>query len=179
VKKLFGSTSIEDALQRLETVTAEEARMVGAEALRAIHGVGDAVKAVEGRVRGVEERIEGVNDRVKGIGDMVVLGAQKMLNLSSLSSIFMPLGVDKTERQIASESGMIDAEDLKTTNEANAKIECVDNMTQGGMRDTPEGASDAVGNADNVRGPINETKPGVKGARIIRNFSSEPLLSIS
>jgi len=82
VKKLLGSTGIEDALQKLETVTAEEARMAGAEALKAIHGVGDgvqgihdAVKAVEDRVRGVEERIQGVDDRVKGIGDLVVIGA--------------------------------------------------------------------------------------------------------
>jgi len=155
VKKLVGSIGIEDALQRLETVTAEEARMAGAEALKAIHGVGDgvqgihdAVKAVEDRVRGVEERIQGVDDRVKGIGDVVVLGAQKMLNLSSLSSIFIPLGVDKTGRQMASDSGAIDAESLETTNEANTKIEYVDNMTQGTIRDTLEGASDGAGNVE-------------------------------
>ena len=180
VKKLAGRTDIEDALQRLETVTAEEARMAGAEALKAIHGVGDgvqgihdAVKAVEDRVRGVEEKIQGVDDRVKGIGDMVVLGAQKILNLSSLSSIFIPSGVDKTGRQMVSNPGAIDAESLKTTNEANlnTKIEYVDNMTQGSIRVTLEGTSDDAGNADSVHGPIKDTEArGVQSAHIIRNL---------
>jgi hypothetical protein len=178
VKKLAGRTDIEDALQRLETVTAEEARMAGAEALRAIHGVGDgvqgihdAVKAVENRMRGVEEKIQGVDDKVKGIGDMVVLGAQKMLNLSSLSSIFISLSVGKAGRHIASDSGAIDAESHKTTNEANTKIEYVDNMTQGSRRDTLEGASDDAGNAGNVHGAIKETKArDIGGAHIICNL---------
>ena len=93
VKKLVGRTDIEDALRSLETVTVEEARMTGAEALKAIHSVGkgihDAVKVVEDRMRDVKGMIQGVDDRVKGIVDMVVIGAQKMLNLSSLSSMFI------------------------------------------------------------------------------------------
>ena len=82
VKKLVGRADIEDALQRLETVTVEEARMAGAEALKAIHDVGnevqgihDAVKAVEDCVRDVKEIMQGVDDRVKGIGNLVVTGA--------------------------------------------------------------------------------------------------------
>ncbi len=71
---------------------------------------------------------------------------------------------------MASDSGAIDAESLKTTNEANTEIEYVDNMTQG-IRDTLEGASDGAGNADNVHGPIKETEArGVEGAHIIRNL---------
>ena len=188
VKKLVGRTHIEDALQRLETVTVEEARMAAAEALKAIHGIGDgvqgihdAVKAVGDCVRDVKEMIQGADDRVKGIGDTVVIGAQEMLNLSSLSSVFILLSVEKSGRQMTTDPDMIHAESPKTRDEANNKIENVDNMTQGSsMRDTLEGASDGVGNADSVQGPIKETEArGIKGAHIIRNRSFELLLRVS
>lgn len=93
LKRFVGRKDIEGALQRLEKVTAEEARMAAAEALKAIHGVGnqvggevhgvhDALKVVEDRVRGVEgllqgvgDMLQGVDDRVKDIGDKVTTGA--------------------------------------------------------------------------------------------------------
>ena len=72
LKKLVGRTDIEDALQRLETVTVEETRMAAAEALKAIHDVGngvrgihDAVKVVEDCVRDTKEIIQAVDDRMK------------------------------------------------------------------------------------------------------------------
>jgi len=72
--------------------------MAAAEALKAIHGVGDevqgihdAVKAVEDRVKGVEGMIQGVGDTVKGIGDMVILGEQTFFNFLSLFSLFIPI----------------------------------------------------------------------------------------
>jgi len=69
LKKLVGRKAIEDALQRLEEVTLEEARMAGAEALKAIHGVGtkvdDTLKAMEGMFQGVGDRLQGVDDRVR------------------------------------------------------------------------------------------------------------------
>jgi len=90
-----GRKDIEDALQRLEKVTLEEARMAVAEALKAIHGVGDQVgdkvdgvqdtlkvvedrmKGVEGMLQGVGDILQGVDDRVRGIGNKVgVTGAQ-------------------------------------------------------------------------------------------------------
>ena len=187
VKKLVGRTDIEDALQRLETVTVEETRMAAAEALKAIHGVGDgvqgihdAVKAVGDCVRDVKEMIQGVDDRVKGIGDTVVIGAQEMLNLSSLSSVFILLGVENSGRQMTPDPDMIHAESHKTRDEANNKIENVDNMAQAIMRDTLEGALDGVGNPDSVQGPIKETEArGIEGAHIIRNRSSELLLRVS
>ena len=106
VKKLVGRTDIEDALQRLEKVTVEETRMAAAEALKAIHGVGnkvgdgvlgihDAVKAVENRVRDVEGMIQGVGDmlqgvdeRVKGIGDMVIIGAPNVQLLIAIFGVY-------------------------------------------------------------------------------------------
>jgi len=98
LKKLVGRTDIEDALQRLEKVTLEEARMAGAEAQKAIHGVGnqvgdkvdgvqDTLKVVEDKMRGVEgmlqgvgDILQGVDDKVKEIGNKVITGAQNPFN---------------------------------------------------------------------------------------------------
>jgi len=81
---------------------------------------------------------------------------------------------------MATDPDAIHAETLKTTNEADNKMEYVDNMTQRSMRDTLEGASDGAGNADNVQDLIKETEVrGVKGAHIIRNLSSEPPPTVS
>jgi len=91
MKKLLGRTDIEDALQRLETVTEEEARMAAAEALKAIHGVGDAVRGIHDAVRDFREMVQGGDDRAKGIGDKAVIGAQKLSNISSLSSTLILL----------------------------------------------------------------------------------------
>jgi archaellum component FlaC len=93
LKKLVGRKDIEDALQRLEKVTVDEARMAAAEALKAVHGaknevggkvdgVQDTLKVVEERMRGVEGMLQGVGDisqgvdgRVKDIGNKVIPSA--------------------------------------------------------------------------------------------------------
>ena len=71
----MGRTDIEDALQRLEQVVLEEARMAAAESLKAIHGVGsnvqDALKAVEDRMRGMEGMLQGGGNRSQGVDDRV------------------------------------------------------------------------------------------------------------
>ncbi|KAH9986506.1 hypothetical protein BJV77DRAFT_1070932 [Russula vinacea] len=83
MKKLVGRTDIEDALQRLEKVTLEEARMATAEALKAIHGVGnqvgdkvdgvqDKLKIVEDKMRVVEGILQCVDDKVKEISNKVI-----------------------------------------------------------------------------------------------------------
>ena len=177
-------------MKRLETVTVEEARMAAAEALKAIHGVGDevqgihdAVKAVGDCVRDVKDMIQGVDDRVKGIGNMVAIGAHRMLKLSSLSSIFIQLRVETTGRQMESGPDVIDsdAESPKTTNGANNKIEHrVNNMVSD--HDILKGAPCGVENADHLQGTIKETEAtgrSVKGAHIICNLSLEPLPSVS
>ena len=99
----MGRTDIEDALQRLEKVTMEEAKMAVAEALKAIHGVGNQVgdkvdgvlKVVEERMRGVEGMLQGVGDvlqgvdgRVKDIGNKVITGAQAIQLVLPLVSLF-------------------------------------------------------------------------------------------
>lgn len=72
---LVGKKDIEDALQRLEEVTLEEARMAAAEALRAIHGVGtkvgDTMKAMEDRMKDMEGMLQDVGDKLKGVDDKV------------------------------------------------------------------------------------------------------------
>jgi archaellum component FlaC len=112
LKKLAGRTDMEDALQRLEKLTLEEGRMAGAEALRAIHGIGnkvgdkmqDALQAVHDKVGGVENmlqgvtvmlqgvgnKVQGVDDRVKDMGDKVINGAQTVpLAMSTNLIVYM------------------------------------------------------------------------------------------
>ena len=103
----MGRTDIEDALQRLEKVTMEEVKMTAAEALKAIHGVGnqvgdkvdgvhDTLKAVEDRMRGVEGMLQGVGNILRGIdgrvikdiGNKVITGAQAIQLASPLLSLF-------------------------------------------------------------------------------------------
>jgi hypothetical protein len=82
MKKFVGRKDIEDALQRLEKVTVEEARMAAAEALKAVHGarnevggkvggVQDTHKVAEERMRGVEGMLQGVGDMLQGVDDRV------------------------------------------------------------------------------------------------------------
>lgn len=179
MKKLVGRTDIEDALQRLETATVEEVQMAAAEALKAIHKVRDVAREIHHTVRDVREMIRGGGDRVKGIDDKAVIGAQKVLILSSLSPMLILLRVEKTERQMASDHEAIHAETPKTTKEANNRIQCVGNMAQGCMCDTLEGASEGAGNSDSVQNPIKRTGAGgVGGAHIICNLSSGLLPSV-
>jgi hypothetical protein len=88
-----GKADIEDALQRLEEVTLEEARMAAAESLEAIHGVGsnvqDMLKAMEDRMKGMEGmlqgRLKGVDDRVDAVKDKATNSAQTFHGSSQLS----------------------------------------------------------------------------------------------
>ena len=77
LKKLVGRKAIEDALQRLEEVTLEETRMAGVEALKAIHGVGTTLKAMEGMLQGVGDRPQGVDDRVRDTGSGKVINSAR------------------------------------------------------------------------------------------------------
>jgi septation ring formation regulator EzrA len=118
LKAFVGRKDIEDALQRLERVTVEEARMAAAEALKAVHGakdevggkvdgVQDTLKVVEERMRGFEDMLQGVGDflqgvdgRVKDIGNKVTTGASTD-QLALLLSLLLRLGVEKTGQQMA------------------------------------------------------------------------------
>lgn len=128
LKKIVGGKDIEDALQRLEKVTVEEARMAAAEALKAIHGVGNQVddtvhgvqntlKVVEDRMRGVEGMLQGVGDmlqgvdnRVKDIGNKVTIGAQTVQLVICNTHCFIWLGFEKSGGQTPSDVDAVAAD---------------------------------------------------------------------
>ena len=62
LKKLAGRMDLEDALQRLDTLTQEEARMALAEVLRISHSVREEVTVVDGKVQSVGEKVQVVID---------------------------------------------------------------------------------------------------------------------
>ena len=66
MKKLVGRTDIEDALQRLEKLTQEEARMATAEGLKVTHGIDSKVEDVGDKVKGVDDRVKDVGDKITG-----------------------------------------------------------------------------------------------------------------
>jgi hypothetical protein len=79
VKKLIGRTEIDDALNRLDKLTQEEARMAAAQNLKVMHtvdkrveGVADTVVAIDNRVAGVDDRVVTVDDRVKVVDNKVM-----------------------------------------------------------------------------------------------------------
>ena len=73
LKKLIGRKDVEDALQRLDALTQEEARMAAAEVLTITRGIDDKVKDVGNKVKDVDEKVEGVDERVQAV-DMKVDG---------------------------------------------------------------------------------------------------------
>ncbi len=67
LKKLIGKKDVEDALQRLDQLTQEEARMAAAEVLTITRGIDDKVKGVDDKVKDVDEKVEGVDERVQAV----------------------------------------------------------------------------------------------------------------
>ena len=174
MKKLVGRKDIEDAMQRLESVIVEEARMAVAEARKAIHDVGykvgdeaqgihDAVRAVGDRVGNVEAMIKGV----KGIGDMVIIGTQKNVQLTTSVLIVYAIFCQKTGRQIANDPHAPVTEIRKILHGSDNRIWLVDNNTQG-MRETLECVSDRTWGVHKAHTPVNEIEvSGVHGTQAI------------
>ncbi|KAI9440592.1 hypothetical protein H4582DRAFT_1937926 [Lactarius indigo] len=71
LKTLVGRRDIEDALQRLDKLTQEEARMAIAEVLRLAHDVDGQVKGIGDQVEGVNKGIQGVDGKVEGVDERV------------------------------------------------------------------------------------------------------------
>ena len=71
LKKLIGNTEVEDALQRLDRLTLEEAHMAAAELLRISHNVESGVIRVDEGVQGVDSKVQDVNRLVQGVGGTV------------------------------------------------------------------------------------------------------------
>ena len=67
MKKLLGTTNIEDSLKRLDKLTQEETRMATAQVLKVTHTIDEGVRGVADKVVGVDDRVAGVNERVAGV----------------------------------------------------------------------------------------------------------------
>jgi hypothetical protein len=71
LKKLLGMKDVEDALQRLDKLTQEEARMAAAEVLTITRGIDDKVNDVDERLEGVDERVQNIDVKVESIDGKV------------------------------------------------------------------------------------------------------------
>ena len=67
MKKLLGTTNIEDSLKRLDKLTQEEARMATAQVLKVTHTIDEGVRGVADKVVGVDDRVASVDKRVAGV----------------------------------------------------------------------------------------------------------------
>ncbi|KAH8977714.1 hypothetical protein EDB92DRAFT_1808292, partial [Lactarius akahatsu] len=67
LKKLAGKNDVEDALQRLDQLTQEEARMAAVEALSIIRGIDDKVDGINEGVRTVNAKVEGIDNKVGSV----------------------------------------------------------------------------------------------------------------
>jgi peptidoglycan hydrolase CwlO-like protein len=70
-KKLVGMKDVEAALQRLDKLTQEEARMAAAEVLEIARGIDDKVEGVDERVKNVDMKVESIDDKVRGVDSKV------------------------------------------------------------------------------------------------------------
>ncbi|KAI9432762.1 hypothetical protein H4582DRAFT_1091152 [Lactarius indigo] len=67
LKKLFGRKDVEDALQRLDKLTQEEARMATAEVLTITRDTDDTMKGANNRLEVINERVQSVNTKMEAI----------------------------------------------------------------------------------------------------------------
>ena len=74
-KKLIGKADLEDALNRLDKLTYEEAQMAAAEVQRATRAVDETVGEVKEEVPTVDDRVAGIDDEVAEVthGERIVI----------------------------------------------------------------------------------------------------------
>ena len=72
---MVGRADIAEALQTLDKLTQEEARMAAAQTLNTAHGVDEKVTLVGNELQCVSDKLRGVDDRVKEVGENVIHGA--------------------------------------------------------------------------------------------------------
>ena len=71
LKKLGGRKDVEDAFERLDKLTPEEALMAAAETMTVTRDIDDTVKDVDKRLEGVDSNVQGVNEIVKDVDKKV------------------------------------------------------------------------------------------------------------
>ena len=69
LKKLIGNTDVEDALQKLDKLTQEEARMAAAELLKITHSIDSKVEGMDNRVKGVDGRVQDITSNIQDVGN--------------------------------------------------------------------------------------------------------------
>ncbi|KAI9432204.1 hypothetical protein H4582DRAFT_1122284 [Lactarius indigo] len=72
-KRLVGGQDIKDALQKLDKLTQEEARMATAQVLKLTHNIEDKVEGVDERVQRVDNKVRAIDNRVVDVDDNVKL----------------------------------------------------------------------------------------------------------
>ena len=74
-KKLIGRADLEDALNRLDKLTYEEAQMAAAEVQRATHAIDESVGGVREEVPAVDDRVVSVDDEVAEVinGEQIII----------------------------------------------------------------------------------------------------------
>ena len=71
LKRLPGKTDINDALNRLDRLTQEAARMAIIHVLKVAHNIKGRVEIVDDQVKGVRDQVKDVSDQVIGLDDKV------------------------------------------------------------------------------------------------------------
>ena len=83
VKKLVGRTDIEDALQRLDKLTRDEARMAIVQVLKATHAVDYRTKEVVDKAFDVSDKVAGIDYRVAGVDSRAMGGDSRVLTVGN------------------------------------------------------------------------------------------------
>ncbi|KAI9434710.1 hypothetical protein H4582DRAFT_1855810 [Lactarius indigo] len=161
-KKLVGRRDIEDALERLDKLTQEEARMATAELLRLTHSVdyevkcvGKGVQDVNGKVEGIDERIRGVDERVQGV-DEVVHGVNERVQ-----------GVDEKVQGVDERVQGIDE-----------RVQAVDGRVQGVVKLIVDGGKERTAAMQRIMNTVDDINRN-QLRRELRNWISPPDPSIN
>ncbi len=83
LKKLVGRKDIEDALQRLDKLTQEEARMAAAEALSITRGIDDKVQGVGDKVKDIDDKVNTIDHKLDTVKGAVIQGASSVGQLAA------------------------------------------------------------------------------------------------
>ena len=69
MRKLIGTTDVEDGLKRLDKLMNEEVRMVTAQVLDDTHIVENQVARVDDRMAGVDNNVKAIDDKISVVID--------------------------------------------------------------------------------------------------------------
>ena len=131
LKKLMGNTDIEDAVQKLDALTQEEARIASAELMKITHGMDSKVMGVDDRVKRVDERVQDVSGDLQDVGDKVEEIDGKVQGLGSgVKDIGKSVqGVDDRVQNVGDEVHVVKdkVEDIgDSVQDVGDKVKCLD-----------------------------------------------------